>query len=430
MNIVQITPGAGGMYCGNCFRDNALVAELRRQGHQTTMIPLYLPMTLEDADQSSGTPIFFGGINVYLEQKFPWLKNMPDWLHKKLAAPGLLKWAAGKAAKTRAEELGDLTLSMLKGEEGNQVRELDELITWLQSSHPPDLISLSNALLVGLARKLKTELDIPVVCMLQGEDYFLDSLPDSHRTLNWNTLAERARDIDLFIAPSRYFADLMGRRLKIPESKIRVVYNGIELAGYELAVPQTPPVLGYFARMCAEKGLPVLVEAFILLRQRNKIPGLKLHVGGGMGPADESLVQEIKNKLQQQNLGGEVSWFPNVTKEQKQRFFKNISVFSVPALYGEAFGLYLLEAWAAGVPTVQPPAAAFPELTEASGGGVIARSTSAVDLATAIEELLLDESRRQQLAASARKSAEQRFTAQLMTRNIAEAFSEVLPVNA
>src|SRR6185503_14264230 len=104
VNIVQITPGAGGMYCGNCFRDNALVAALRKSGHRTLMLPLYLPMRLEEEDQSAGTPIFFNGINVYLQQKSAFFRRAPHWLHGLLASPILLKLAAGRAAKTRASE--------------------------------------------------------------------------------------------------------------------------------------------------------------------------------------------------------------------------------------------------------------------------------------------------------------------------------------
>ncbi|HUR44250.1 MAG TPA: hypothetical protein VMZ27_00145, partial [Candidatus Saccharimonadales bacterium] len=142
MRIVQITPGAGGMYCGNCFRDNALVAELRKGGHETLMVPLYLPMTLDEEDQSTGTPIFFGGISVYLEQKSALFRNMPGWVHNVLSSPKLLKWAAGKAAKTKAADVGELTLSMLQGEEGNQARELDEFIAWLKGQPKPDVICL------------------------------------------------------------------------------------------------------------------------------------------------------------------------------------------------------------------------------------------------------------------------------------------------
>ncbi len=77
MRIIQITPGAGKMYCGNCFRDNALVAALRKEGHEVTMVPLYLPLTLDEEDQSRETPIFFNGVNVYLEQQSSFYRNAP-----------------------------------------------------------------------------------------------------------------------------------------------------------------------------------------------------------------------------------------------------------------------------------------------------------------------------------------------------------------
>src|ERR1700742_183913 len=124
------------MYCGACVRDNALVAALRRLGHDAVMVPLYLPLTLDEADQSAGLPIFFGGINVYLEQQSAVFRKLPGWLHNLLASPKLLNLAAGAAGKTRAEDLGDITLSMLRGEEGHQARELDQLIAWLKTEKP------------------------------------------------------------------------------------------------------------------------------------------------------------------------------------------------------------------------------------------------------------------------------------------------------
>ena len=233
MNIIQLTPGAGAMFCGNCFRDNALVRALRKMGHEVTMMPLYLPLTLDEEDQSAGTPIFFSGINVYLEQKSAFFRSAPDWIHNLFTSRPLLRWAGSKAAKTRAADLGDLTLSMLRGEEGNQARELDELIGWLQQgANRPDIICLSNALLIGMARRLKSDLSVPVVCTLQGEDSFLDALPSSHREVCWQTLAERAAAVDAFIAPSHYFADLMSERLNLPPRRVYVIHNGIDLAGY------------------------------------------------------------------------------------------------------------------------------------------------------------------------------------------------------
>src|ERR1035437_8493731 len=213
MHILQLTPGAGPMYCGGGLLDNAVVTAWHKLGHEALMVPLYLPLTLDEADQSAGTPVFFGGISVYLEQKTALFRGAPGWLHDLFASRRLLTWAAGKAAKTRAANLGELTLSMLRGEEGNQAREIEVLIAWLKTQPKPDVLSLSNALLIGIVRRLKTELRVPVVCALQGEDFFLDGLPESHRAACWRTLAERATEVDLFLAPSRYFGYLMRERL-------------------------------------------------------------------------------------------------------------------------------------------------------------------------------------------------------------------------
>jgi glycosyltransferase involved in cell wall biosynthesis len=262
---------------------------------------------------------------------------------------------------------------------------------------------------------------------LQGEDSFLDGLPDSHRQKTWDALAERCREVDLFIAPSRYFGDMMARRLNIPPEKVRVIYNGIQLIGWTPATtPPNPPVLGFFARMCKEKGLHTLVDTFVILKRRNRIPNLKLHVGGAMGPVDESFVKDLKSRLQSHNLLGEATFFPNISKEQKQQFFRRISALCVPAMYGEAFGLYLIESLAAGTPVVQPPAASFPELIAETEGGVVAKSADPEALADAIEQLLLDEPARARAGGAARAAIEQRFTSEQMAKEFIEAYSSLV----
>jgi glycosyltransferase involved in cell wall biosynthesis len=432
MNIVHITPGAGGMYCGGCFRDNALVAALRKVGHQATMVPLYLPLTLDEPDQSAGMPIFFGGINVYLDQKSELFRKAPRWLHNVLSSPALLNWASGRAAKTRAADVGDLTLSMIRGEEGNQARELDDLIAWLKSQPPPDVVCLSNALLIGLARKLKRELGVPVVCMLSGEDTFLDALPASFRSQTWQVLAERCADADLFLAPSHYFAELMASRLHLPESKVKVLANGINITGYRQSrrpgsVDSATPVLGYFARMCREKGLHTLIDAYLLLKKRDASSSLKLHVGGGCGPGDEPFVREQRQRLSDAGVLKDVEFFPNVDHAKKIAFYEGLTVFSTPALYGEAFGLYVLEALAAGVPVIQPRHAAFPELIAATGGGILCEPDDSKSLADGIEELLTNRDRARQLGLDGRKSVVEAFTIEEMARQTIAAYETLIP---
>jgi glycosyltransferase involved in cell wall biosynthesis len=426
VNIVQITPGAGAMFCGNCFRDNALVRALRAQGHDVLMVPLYLPLTLDEEDQSRGTPIFFNGVNVYLEQKSEWFRNAPAWMHRLFASPRLLKWAAGRAAKTQAADLGDLTLSMIRGEDGNQARELAELIAFLKTQRRPDVICLSNVLLAGLARRLKSELGATIACVLQGEDAFLDGLPESHRARTLQTLSERCRDIDLFLPPSNYFGNLMRERLDLPAERVRVVYDGINLEGYENANTSAPqnPTLGFFARMCREKGLDTLVEAFIILKERHRVKNLKLKVGGSCSPADQPLVRQLCDRLKAKVFLEDVEFFPNVDRAGKLAFFQSLSVLSVPALYGEAFGLYVIEALASGVPVVQPRHAAFPEIIELSGGGVICEPGNPAALADALEPLLLDPERARALGEAGRKSVREKFSAEQMARESVRVFGE------
>jgi len=434
VNLIQITPGAGGMYCGNCLRDNALVAELRRLGHDVLLLPMYLPLNLDERDESAGTPVFFGGINVYLEQKFPAFRNAPNWLRRWLASPALLRWATGRAAKTRPEEVGELTISMLRGEEGNQARELEELIRWLRTQPRPEVVCLSNALLIGLARRLKREWGSRIVCLLGGEDSFLDALPTNHRDPAWQTLAARATDVDQFVAPSRYFADLMLRRLGLPAGRAVVIPNGINLEGYQdgelnpadHATPDRPspipdphsPVLGYFARMCPEKGLDLLVDAYLILRRRDAGKPLRLRIGGSCGPADEPFVQSLRRKLAAAGVLAEVEFCPNLDRAAKIVFLRSLSVFSVPARCGEAFGLYLIEAMAAGVPVVQPRHAAFPEIIEATGGGVLCEPGSPEALAAAIKGLLRNPGHARELGEAGRSAVWQDFTIHRMAERL------------
>lgn len=421
MKIVELTPGAGGMYCGSCLRDHALVSTLQRMGHDAILAPMYLPMQLDDPSSGYEAPLFFGAVNVYLQQKSRLFRQAPEWMDRALDAPGLLRWAAGFVGKTNPEELGELTLSVLQGEHGKQAKELEKLVRRLKGEVKPDIVCLSNALLLGLARRIRADLNVPVICTLQGEDTFIDGLPEPYRSQAWTVLEERARDVELFIAVSHYHADIMQRRLKLPPGQIRIVHNGIALDGFVPAAENTgPPVLGYFARLCRLKGAQTLVDAFVLLKQRNQIPGLKLKLGGSMTPADEAFVEGLRADLAQRGLGGEVQFFPNLDRKQKLAFLQSLSVFSVPATYGESFGLYVLEALASGVPVVQPRHGAFPEILEMSGGGVLCDPDNPAALADAIEKLLEDRQAARAVGLAGREKVLQYFNVDRMAREVSE----------
>ncbi len=412
MKIVLLTPGTGSYYCGVCMRDNALAKELIRQGHDAVMLPMYLPLTLDEGAASPDSEIFFGGVNVYLQQKFALFRHTPRWLDRLLNARGLLNLAAQQSGMTATADVGELTLSMLHGEHGHQAKELAKLIDWLRE-HRPDAVWLSTALLVGLARGIKQALGVPVLCSLQGEDSFLDGLPEPWRTRSWDALSERALDADACIAPSRYYAEFMAARMKFPAEKLRVIPNGVAVGGtpnIERRISNAEPAIGYLARFIEGKGLGLVVDAFVLLKKRGRFPTARLRCAGAMTASDERYVARLKKNLAAAGCAADAEFLPNVSREEKEAFLQSITLLSVPATYGEAFGLYLIEAWAAGVPVVQPRCAAFPELLEATGGGRLFELGNVEALVDAWEALLANPDEARALGERGRAAVEREFS--------------------
>ena len=426
MRLLQITPGTGNFHCGSCQRDVALVHALRQLGHDVTCMPLYLPF-VSDEDDPSDTPLFFGGINVYLQHKSGVFRRTPAWFDRLLDQPSLLRWSSGHAHMTRPEDLGDLTLSMLRGEEGRQVKELHKLLGWLKSEPRPDLVCLSNALLLGLAGPIKEALGVPVVCTLHGEDSFIDHLPPPYDQQVWQQVKAQAAHVDGFIPVSTYYRDVIQTRTGWPVERLHVVHNGIRAEG---CVPRAewpdPPVVGYLSRMCRDKGLPALVEAFILLRRDPAMSRVRLHVAGARTPGDRPLVDALQHRLREAGLGEEARFLPNLDGDGKAAFLRSLTVFSVPATYGECFGLYLLEALACGVPVVQPRHGAFPEILGATGGGVLCEPDHPQALADALGSLVLDRQENERLGREGRSNVLARFSLDHMAGRILEVYETVV----
>ena len=423
MRILHLTPGTGSFHCGSCLRDHALIRALRARGHDAMMAPLYLPLVTDREVTNPEIEVQAGGISLYLQQKLPLLRFMPRFVHGWLGHPALLRFAAKFMSMTSARDLGQMTLGALEGEQGNQWSEWRRVLEWIKTEVKPDVISLSNGLLIGLCPVIERDLGIPVVASLQGEDAFLDTLVEPYREQSWAAMRSNAQHVTHFVAASSYYADNMRERLGISSDKISVVLNGLDLTSFAAAKPdQNWPTIGYFARMIHGKGLTTLVDAFIELAQRGTVPRVKLKIGGSKTAGDEKYLAGLQAKLKAAGCDQRVERHPNVSFGDKVKFFRDLTVFSVPATYGEAFGLYILESIASGVPVVQPRHGAFPELIEATQGGVLCAPDDVKALADALESTLLDGQLRERLITQGMARVRSEFSATKM----AEAFEQVL----
>jgi glycosyltransferase involved in cell wall biosynthesis len=332
------------------------------------------------------------------------------------------------AGMTSAKDLGETTISMLRGEQGRQIKELNRLVDWLGAQdNKPDLICLSNILLLGLARGIKQKLGVPVVCLLQDEEGFLDGLPKPYAEQAWQILAERAGDVDTFIAVSKYYADVMRRRLKVDPDRVKVAYTGIAIDGYESRQAQPDvPTIGYLSQMCPDKGLDTLVDAFIVLKKNEELSNIKLRVTGGRSAADKAFINGLRQKLSSYGLLDDVEFLEEFDLEAKLAFLQTISVLSVPEKLPVACGLYVLEALAAGVPVVQPAHGIFPELLEMIGGGVLYEPNNTEALVAALEPLLFKMEHAQQLGEQGRKAVHEKFNIEQTAGDLVRIYANVI----
>lgn len=452
MNILSLTAGAASMYCGSCLRDNALAAELIGRGHDVMLLPVYTPTLTDEPNVSKGR-VFFGGISVYLQQHVPFFRWTPAFLDKLWDSGSLINMFAKRSIRVDARVLGELTVSMLKGEHGHQRKELDKMIAWLRTQPAPDVINLPFTLLIGLAAPLREAFGVPIVCTLQGEDLFLDQLHEPYKNEALRLIRQKVKDVDRFIAVSGYYAKHMAGYLSIPADRIRTVPLGINLRDYESAgdatagdataaatvaahssprvnangngVSKRPFTVGYFARIAPEKGLDKLAAAYRLLRKERGLPPSRLEVAGYLGGDQREYLDRIELMLRQAGLHTEYRYHGELDRAQKVAFFKQIDVFSMPTPYREPKGFSVLEAMASGVPVVQPRHGAFPEVLEKTGGGILVNPDDVDSLAEGIWQLWQDREERERLGRQGAAGVRQHYTISRMADGMVRVYSEL-----
>ena len=419
------------MYCGSCLRDNALAAELKRLGHDVLLQPLYTP-TRTDEPNVSAPVVFLNGISVCLDQEAAFFRKTHKLLDLLWDAPWMLKLASQTSIRVDPHRLGAMTVSMLRGEDGFQRKEIRKFTDWLRVEPPPDIVTLPNSLLIGLARPIRQAVNRPVCCTLQGEELFLNQLLEPYRTQAIELIRTKTSDVDGFIAVSEFSAGYWRRELSIPDRNMHVVPLGINLDGYDAAPRPSgaPFTVGFFARVAPEKGLHLLADAYIRLRRDTDFGGTALRAAGYLAPEHRGYLRAVKRRMNEAGLAGEFHYEGALDRLRKIEFLRGLNVLSVPSDYDEPKGIFLLEAMAAGVPVAQPRRGAFPEILEKTGGGVLVEPGDARSLADGIYGLWKSPEFAAGLGSMGARGVREHYSVTRMAARALEVFQAVAAANA
>ena len=430
MKAVYLTAGAAGMFCGSCMHDNALAAALQRIGVDAMLVPLYTPIRTDEGNVSIDR-VFFSGVSVFLQQRVPLFRHVPAFVDRFLESPALLRWATSGSATMNYRDLGALAVSMLQGRHGHQRREVEKLAAWL-AEEAPDVVCLSNVLIAGSVPAIREKLPkAAIVATLQGDDVFLDELPEPYQSQCVEQIRRIAAHIDGFIVHSEFYGRKMGERFAIPPEKLHVVPLGIDTREFLALEPSydlapSPRRIGYLARLAPEKGLHLLVDAFIRLKQLPGTDDVELHVAGWLGDHRKEYANDQWTKLDGAGLAGRWKHHGELDRTAKLEFLRSLSLFSVPATFEEPKGLYALEAMALGLPVVLPDHGAFPEMLSRVEGGCLCAANDPEALANVLHDALADRNRLRRWSETGRSGVLGRLNETAMAEETRTLFERLL----
>jgi len=422
MRIVYLAAGAGGRYCGACARDVTLARRLMALGHDVLLVPLYTPLSVDGADPSY-RHVFYGGIHTYLEHRWSLFRRRLPVIDRLLDSRWLLRAVSGCAIDTRPEDLGEMTVSVLRGPAGRQVKELEELLGFLEKQGRPDVVNLTNSLLSAIAPAVKDRLRVSVVCTLQGEEQFVARLGQPYRTQAWELMRANAAAIDMFVAPSADYAEEMQQALGVEARKLCVIRPGVDTDFYHSGPvpPDAPFRVGCLSRVSPGKGSDLLCAAFREV-ERTKPGRAELHLAGYVSARDAPWWADVERRFDLPSLRPRYASLGEVHLDDKTAFLRGLSVFVQMSRIVERRGMAALEALACGVPAVLPRSGIFVEMATLTGGCTLVESGDSSGAAATILRLMDDPQQRRHLAVQARAGIQRHYSADRMAAETLAAY--------
>ncbi|MEA3403619.1 MAG: glycosyltransferase family 4 protein [Armatimonadota bacterium] len=424
MRIVHLAAGAASMYCGACARDAAMARALMARGHQVQIVPLYTPLRIEGDHVLPVRNVHMGAINARLEQLSGLFARLPRFITRALDHPALLRLVSRFAVSTTASQLGPMTVSVLAGAQGRQRAQLDRLVGFLEREARPDVVSITNSMLSGIAPEVKRRLAVAVVCEVKGEDGFIEGIPEPHRSEAVKLIRRNARSVDRFVAPGHAYAGQMAGFLDVEPARMAVVRSAVDAERLRRHRPRAvePFIIGYLSVITPRKGLHVLVEACRLLAEDDR--DFRLRVAGQV--LSRRYWGQIRRDVRRAGLGDRFEHLGEVPLDEKIALLHSLSAFCQLSIQREALGTTALEAMAAGLPVVVPEEGIFPEMMELTGGGVLFEPEEPEALAAALAGLMDDAGEADRLAGSGAEAVDEHYSPGVVARDMEAILAEAI----
>jgi glycosyltransferase involved in cell wall biosynthesis len=429
MKVVYLITGSGSeFYCANCYRDMLYLRAIKKvPGISAKAVPLYLPPDKSLQDPGFEKEVFFGAISMFIRDKVRILKNMSPFWDKILDSPFLLKFASKMSGSTNTDGLEEITLNMISGDNSFQDHEVDRLLQFISRDGVPDIVHLSNALILGLGKLIKQKnCDIKVVCSLLNEDDWIDDMKEPYKSQAWDLMGKHAGCIDRFITPSHYYKELFVSKTGVDTEKVDVVPIGFDPEPVDWPVkPSKNPSIGFFSRMNDYNGFDKMVDAFILLKESGEFPELKLRACGGFTGEDKPFITKQIKKIKQHGLKEYFELYDEFMGNGKIDFLKAVDIISVPVNKYDGYGLYIIEANSAGIPVVMPYTGAFPEILAYTGGGIVYSPDTVDELAKNLATLINDKEKIAKLGAKGKKGVAENLSMERMSVGISNLYNKL-----
>ncbi len=384
MRVLYLTIGRGAAYTGSCVHDNAVAAELRRRGATVDFHSVFTRLA-SDEPRVARRRVFFSGVSLLLQSQAPPFRWIPkafdrlwdnrltmDLCERRFSELEPSSWAHLAQGSPRLDLVGSVLVSALRGSDGEMIKEVQRLLEAFRR-HKPDVVVLAHGFLLGLARPLKERFGCPIIVAMQDELTLLSALDKQYSFEALELMRAHLADADMVVARRQSMIKRLTDWFALPASRMQVVLPSINVRGF------APPArtrnrlftVGYFGRIAPEKGVHLLCDSYVRLRERGQLPAGRFELGGVVVPSHESYLEVMRQRMRNAGLEGEFAYRGSLDRAGKFQFLSTLDVFSMPAVSEDELGLPVLEAMGAGVPVVQPRRGVFPELVERTGGGIV-----------------------------------------------------------